>query len=134
MITLTLFFIVFVFGFLIFITSKVYKNKYNRNMFFTFTSFGIFVSEFLIWMGLVLSSDLNIRNPDLKYYIQYDFSVAVVVIAALILLYCLILNMLRSSILFGIFQTAIQVILIAMFGAILSFLYLSHTEGSTDSH
>jgi len=105
-------------------------------MLLTFTSLGIFVSEFLVWMGLVLSSNLNIQNQHLDKFIQYDFAVAVVVIAALILLYCLILNMIHSNVFWGILQTAFQIIFVAIFGMFLSFQYLSRTEGTgaTDSH
>ncbi len=130
MITLIFFFIIFVLGFLVYVISKAYKNKYDRNMILTFTSLGIFVSEFLVWMGLVLSSNLNIQNPDLKNYIQYDFSVAVVVVAALILLYCLMLNMIHSNIFLGILQTIFQIVFVGIFGLFIAFQYLSRTEGN----
>jgi len=134
--TLIFFFVIFVLGFLVSAISKAYKNKYNHNMFLTFSSFGIFISEFLVWMGLVLSSNLNIQNPDLKNYIQYDFSVAVIAVAVLILLYCLLLNMIHSNILLGILQTAFQIVFVGIFGLFIAFQYLSRTEGrgTMDSH
>ena len=130
MITLILLLGIFVFGFAVTGIAKKYKDKYNYNMFFTFSSLGIFVSEFLVWMGLVLSSNLTIQNPDLKNYIQYDFSIAVVAVAALVLLYCLVLNMVRSNVFWGILQTAFQIIFVAIFGMFLGFQYLSRTESS----
>ena len=137
MITLIFLFTIFVLGFLVVSISKAYKNKYDRNMLLTFTSLGIFISEFLVWMGLVLSSNLNIQNPDLKNYIQYDFSFAVVVIAALIFLYCMILNMIHSNIFLGILQTIFQIVFVGMFGLFIVFQCTSRTEagrGSMDSH
>ena len=133
MITLIFLFTIFVLGFLVVSISKAYKNKYDRNMLLTFTSLGIFISEFLVWMGLVLSSDLSIKNPHLDKFIQYDFAVAVVVVAALILIYCLILSMIHSNIFWGIFPTVFKIVFVAIFGLFIAFQYLSRTEGTAGS-
>ena len=99
------------------ILASEYKKRYNRNFFFNTTTFGFLVSEIL--MVLSKSISLDETKTGFTNFVMNDTVPGMFVFGIVLAVLCLIVNIVRSNILWGIFQSIFQIILVTILNVFL---------------
>jgi hypothetical protein len=94
-----------------------YKKRYNRNFFFNTTTFVFIVSE--IFMVLSESINLDGTKTEFTNFVMNDTVPGMFVFGIVLAILCLVVNIVRSNILWGIFQSIFQIILVTILNVFL---------------